>query len=368
MTANFQQHIQEIYYDIDTYWEEYLSSYQGIGFFCSYVPLELVRACGFVPVRMLPSREELKEAALFLPHFACHPARSYIARRGREELPWFVEHYLFVETCDTMQCLANVWGMNFRDSRAFSLPGRLDTANALLFMQEQFRKMGRYLEHLSGNSIHEDDLIYWLDIYQKMRLNVRKAQHSLHLSPKQRYLLLTAAQRVPPEHLNDLLEKELAEEGSLEKPSPEKSTSLLLSGPVFYQLELLDELHEKGTYIFFDDLCHCKILHFESKQVTGNPWEQLAVQYRNMPQCPCKHRGPVSRLEYIKQLIREQEIDGVLFLLPKFCDPYFWDVVLLQEALKNNGIPSLQLELEESYSIGQVKTRLAAFKEILQGG
>jgi benzoyl-CoA reductase/2-hydroxyglutaryl-CoA dehydratase subunit BcrC/BadD/HgdB len=82
--------------------------------------------------------------------------------------------------------------------------------------------------------------------------------------------------------------------------------------------------------------------------------------------CPSKHKGPHAHIETLLKEVQESGAKGIIFLLYKYCETYFFDYPDLKQALESKGIPTLLLEVEDpSYSIGQVEVRIQAFVEML---
>ena len=73
------------------------------------------------------------------------------------------------------------------------------------------------------------------------------------------------------------------------------------------------------------------------------------------------------RDDALLNLIHARAADGVLFAPQKFCEPHGFDYVTMKDALDRAGVPHLLLELEQSQVSGQIRTRLQAFIEMLDG-
>ncbi|MHA2334361.1 MAG: 2-hydroxyacyl-CoA dehydratase, partial [Candidatus Hodarchaeales archaeon] len=72
------------------------------------------------------------------------------------------------------------------------------------------------------------------------------------------------------------------------------------------------------------------------------------------------------RLNFLKSLIKDHEIDGVILLSMKWCDPDTFEFVPIQNSLKEQELPYLRLETTPDLSNQQqLQTRLAAFIEML---
>jgi benzoyl-CoA reductase/2-hydroxyglutaryl-CoA dehydratase subunit BcrC/BadD/HgdB len=64
--------------------------------------------------------------------------------------------------------------------------------------------------------------------------------------------------------------------------------------------------------------------------------------------------------------VKESGASGVIILNPKFCEAAAFDTPDFVNALEKESIPNLVLETSaRSFSIGQLRLRLEAFREIL---
>ena len=57
--------------------------------------------------------------------------------------------------------------------------------------------------------------------------------------------------------------------------------------------------------------------------------------------------------------------DGVIFARQKFCEPHAFDYVTLKRALDDANVPHLGVELEQTPHVGQMRTRVEAFLEMV---
>ena len=78
--------------------------------------------------------------------------------------------------------------------------------------------------------------------------------------------------------------------------------------------------------------------------------------------------GHLRRVDYMMNLIKEFNVDGVIFQRMKFCAIWWAEIFMLRKKLKEAGIPFLDLEREYVLSgVGAMKTRVQTFMEILEG-
>jgi benzoyl-CoA reductase subunit C len=71
------------------------------------------------------------------------------------------------------------------------------------------------------------------------------------------------------------------------------------------------------------------------------------------------------RREHINQLLDEFRVEGVVALRQKFCDPHVTDQAKLADLFSQRGIPTLSLELDFTTPLGQYRTRVEAFLEMM---
>jgi benzoyl-CoA reductase/2-hydroxyglutaryl-CoA dehydratase subunit BcrC/BadD/HgdB len=125
-------------------------------------------------------------------------------------------------------------------------------------------------------------------------------------------------------------------------------------------------IEETGLLIVQDDLCSGARTFRLAVREDLDPIEALTDRYFNSYFCPTKYRGAQAHLERLLEDVQDSGAKGVIFLLYKYCEDHFFDYPDLKVALESKGFPTLLLEVEDpSYSIGQLKTRIQAFVEML---
>ena len=90
----------------------------------------------------------------------------------------------------------------------------------------------------------------------------------------------------------------------------------------------------------------------------------LATSYLNRPSCAGMCDKVVERSDYIKAMVDEFNVDGVIYERMRYCDLWGGQILTLRQELKEADIPLLELEREYILgSTGQLKTRTQAFLE-----
>ena len=91
----------------------------------------------------------------------------------------------------------------------------------------------------------------------------------------------------------------------------------------------------------------------------------IAVRQLFKPQC-MRMANLNDKIEEINKNIVKNKIKGIIYISQKFCDNTLLFYPLLREKLNEKNIPSLFIEIEHNnLSVGQIKTRIQAFLEII---
>ncbi|MCD6184656.1 MAG: 2-hydroxyacyl-CoA dehydratase, partial [Deltaproteobacteria bacterium] len=73
------------------------------------------------------------------------------------------------------------------------------------------------------------------------------------------------------------------------------------------------------------------------------------------------------RLDHIVKMVGDYKPDGVILYGLQFCQPYLMESMPTEKALEEKNIPVLRIDTDYSMEdIGQLKTRLEAFIELIQ--
>jgi len=132
------------------------------------------------------------------------------------------------------------------------------------------------------------------------------------------------------------------------------------------EVELIRYIEGLGCLVVVDDLCVGSRYFWGEVPRDGDPLNALAHRYLNKPPCPVKDLEEELRLPHIWNLAREYRVQGAIILITKFCDPHAYDVPAIRNLLESRGIPVLTLETDITIPVGQFRTRVEAFLEMIQ--
>ena len=336
---------------------------EAVGYFCSYVPVELIHAAGFTPVRMLLGPPPGDAAGAFMQPFCCSFARSLLEGLAGGTYD-YLSAVIMPHTCDTIRNLSDLVETAAPGMRVMRLmvPTITHTPEAVDFMVEELAALKRELEEVAGCEVGEEELRESIRLYNRCRSALAGLRET---NPGNRllYAAYLALQLTGPEDFLDLsapLEKVDDDEGA--------KRIAVVGGPV-PQLEVFDLLEEYGMRVAWDDLCTASRFAAGMVAEDGEPLRCLAERYLGRRPCPTKLDPANRREEELVRGIRASGAEGAVFAQQAFCEFHSFDYPGLKQRLDGEGIPSVRLDLEHPFQpTGQMRTRLQALSEMLREG
>lgn len=365
-------------------WPDRYPGHRAMGYFCTYVPEEIIRAAGFVPLRIRSSDQTPSRADAHLQSYTCTLCRSALDQALRGDLI-FLHGVVFPHTCDTIQALAAIWRTNFPDLYVETIvqPVHLSSPSTRPYLVAELQRFRRSLEELIGHEISNQAISASIELYnEKRRLLTRLHDLRDRLTATELFAATGAGFVMPPEEYNQLLGELvelLAEQeviippslpgrgwGRVGPPKPGfKAPGLILVGAVLDDPAILAIVEELGARIVGDDLCTGSRYFAQPVEADGDPIAALANRYLKRLPCPAKYHPDYPPGEHLLKLARETKANGIVFVLPKFCDPHAFDYAMVKEKLDAAALPYLRLEMEHAPALEQWRTRLQAFLEML---
>lgn len=347
-------------------WPDRYPDQKAMGYLCSYVPEELIHAAGYTPVRVRGWPAPLRRVDAHLQSYTCALCRSTLDQTLNGELG-FLEGAVFAHTCDTMQALADLWRTNSDDTYYVDTvmqPTNLGSPSALPYLVAELERFRDRLAEFAGRPISDDDLRASIDLYDETRRLVQLLQTMRgRQSAPQFFGILDAAQRMPREALNPLLEQVLV---SLDGGAVSgHGARVYLVGAVLDEARLLDLITEYGARVVGDDLCSGSRHFIDRVGSRAKPILALAEYYLRRPPCPTKYLPGYDPAGALVDQVQQAEAGGVIFVLEKFCEPHAFEYARVIPALDQAGLPHLLLEMEHTPSLEALRTRLQAFLEII---
>jgi benzoyl-CoA reductase subunit C len=341
-----------------------------IGFFCPFVPEELIYAAGGHPFRLMGTPIKISHAQAHLPPYCCHLVKSSLESFLQEEL-YFLKGIVFTHSCDSMLGLSDIWALQRRTPFHFNLaiPTHLDSERSRPYLKAEIERFRDSLDSHLGKIIPQN-LKTSIQLFNQIResqkeLYHRRSKDASHLPGEAFAQTIRAGYLMDRSRYLELL-KELL--GALEEKSDRNRDRIpvYVAGNMTHSDIWFSLIEEAGALIVRDDLCSGARTFRLAVREDLDPIEALTERYFNSYFCPCKYMGPQAHAETLLKDVQDSGAKGVVFLFYKYCEAHFFDYPDLKVALESKGIPALLLEVEDpTYSIGQLKIRIQAFVEML---
>jgi benzoyl-CoA reductase subunit C len=338
-----------------------------IGTFCSYVPVEILHSFGIVPVRIWGKSENIHRADTLLQTFICPPARHLMAL-GLDGSYDFLNGIVHCYTCDATCGLYNIWVRNLNPefSHLISLPYTA-ADEALAYSMIEFGNFIEKIEPFTGKKFSAENLKRSIKLYNDARSLLKKVysfkKSGFPASYSDIFSMNLCFQTLPVEMIISGLSAYTCEVEKKERASGQR-LKIMISGSVVSDLPLIDFIEESGGEIVADDTC-IGLRLLEDIALKGDPLESLAGYYLTRPPCSSKADFPARKASFL-ETIADYDIDAVIFIHQKFCDPHLSDYPFLKKILDEKNIPHLQFELESDGFTGGIKTRIESFFEMLE--
>ena len=344
-----------------------------LGYFCSYTPEEFITAAGAVPFRIFGGSGDIQLADAHLQSYCCSLVRGGLedALAGRLN---FLEGAVFPHTCDSIQRLSDIWRLNAGMRMHFDvvLPVKLTTESARVYMVALLRDFRAELESALGVELSDERLRAAVQLHNRIRRLLEamynfRSRHPHLLPAADMYHAMKAAMIMDREEVRPLLESLYSALTAGEPaPPPAGRKRILLSGGICNHPDIYHLIENAGADVIWDDLCTGSRYFQGLVDEAGDPVEAVADRYISRIVCPAKHMDTTARGTYLRRLVSEKQIDGVVFLFLKFCDPHGFDYPYLKSFMDDAGVPTLLLEVEEQLpSEGQFRTRFETFIDML---
>ncbi len=339
------------------------------GYFCTCTPIELIHASGFVPVRITGDAGSVEKAYNLIPDFICpfmKRSMEKVLNGEYQYLSGIIQGY----TCDAACGVVNIWEKNITGDLFEILPLPYnDSSGARDFFHSVIRSLIRKLDNQGGN-YSDENMEMTLQLYgniRKILMNIYDLRYrdQLPISPRELWYIIQAGFVTQPEEYLHLLENFQAEiKGKTSRKN--KGIPILISGSLVESGNLFDFMETCGAKIVADDLCTGIRSFYPAEGEGKDPLERLIDRLQRKFPCPTRARAE-ERLAEILKLVSFSGAKGVVFMLQKFCTPHLSDYPFLSKEMKNHGIQSLLIEMDENWKAeAQLRTRIEGFLEMLE--
>ncbi|MHA1724670.1 MAG: 2-hydroxyacyl-CoA dehydratase subunit D [Promethearchaeota archaeon] len=344
---------------------------ERIGLFdsCVDTPEEIIMAAGFTPSRLFgdPSIQPEK-ANEHIPPTHCVWTRNLLERALRGDYG-DIKGILATHGCDRTNREFDIWleCLNLKFIFFLNSP-RKRGEKSLEFFITDMKELILQLEEAFGVQVSTEKL---KDAINKMN-EIRRLLKSLSELRKENKIkgselnaIVKAAQMNDKEETLTFLRNQV-EEIKARKPFEDgKLKKVLLTGSDIDDPEFIKFLEDLGFHIVIDDLCVGTKYYWNTVDESKDPLRALAEYHLSKPIYSTKYPS-YERFKILKEYAEKHEVQGVINIAQKFCEPVLYNHPYMMKKFKELEIPYLFVEMtynRESYK--QLSTRFSAFAEII---
>jgi len=346
---------------------------QVMGYFCSYGPAEIISAAGLLPFRMrAPGSTGTDLADAYVSSINCSFCRHCFNTGLLGECD-FVEGVIWLNVCDHVRRIYDNWKRYVKTPyvHILSIPKKTGQPQVEWYRDE----ITLFKESLEK---HFDVEISDERLWEAIRLSneTRRLQRRLYDLRKRKNPPITGAETMavmvagtamPAAHYNELLKQLLDDISDLEGNADYRARVMIV-GSLLDDPAYIEVIEGQGGLVVTDMLCFgTKLMWKDVREGTGDPVTALAQYYvAERPHCPRMFGDYPRRAGFVRDMVREFKVNGIIGERMQFCDNWTGEHLLLGKEFRAEGIPYLRLEREYLLAgVGQLRTRVQAFLETM---
>lgn len=347
------------------------------GIFCSFVPVEILMAGGVVNASLCASSEQpIPAAETKLPRNLCPLIKASYGFALTDTCPYFYFADLIVgeTTCDGKKKMFELLN-ELKETYVMQLPAQRNERGLDLWKKEIIA-LKEKLEDFYGIQITEEDIKKAIRLKNRERKAMLRFMElgKLYPSPISGYEISTVSDSLGfnfdmedrIRRVEERTEEVLKDWEENYKGKTSKRPRLLITGCPNGGVrdKIIKTVEEMGADVVAFDSCSGTREKVEEVDETMPVFDALAKKYLNIN---CSVMSPNdSRQGYIKEMIHDYQVDGVVEIILQSCHTYNIEAHFVKRTVEAEGIPYLMIETDYSKSDqGQIATRLEALLETL---
>ncbi len=343
------------------------------GYFCDYVPEEILWAGGFVPIRITGGKGNVVAADKYLQSNVCSFARRCFDQ-ALEGVFEYLDGLVVPHTCDVITKLYDLWAYRMNGPEFLHyiwVPHKVFEEGSITLMHEELKRLQKCVEEHTGSAITDEALAETIKLYNRSR-SLLKGVYELRksappaISGADAYAVALSSVLTPKDvHIQWMEDLLAAYEGK--EPALDERPRILISASILDNLDLVRAVEDAGAWVVADDACTGSRYFFdEVDESDGNPLEALTHRYLNKLPCPRSVGSLAPRSDHLHALAGDYHADGIVFHIFRCCDAHLFQYPMLNERLQKAGYRVLYLQGDQAIGINEaMKNRIKAFTEML---
>lgn len=334
------------------------------------MPLEIIMAAGFIPYKIMGDVHKSTDSAdKYLSSFFCPAARSWLTEALTDSKDW--AGIIFAQGCNNTNRHYDIWKIHVQTPflHWFGAP-MLEGNASRKYYRVELQRLISGLENKFDVKITSEKIKEAIGKSNEIKKKLKQLSslRSTKDIPNRDYLAaMVKCLTCPVDEVSAWLDSEITRWNSMSAFPSDKKRFLLTGSDITY-VEWMDTLDDCGIRVVRDDLSIGERFFATLIPDRNDPLDSLIEYYMGIPK-PATRPSIQKRLDYLYKALQETKVDGVFSQNLKFCEPYAYDSVPVNNALKSRGYKVIHLERDFSPAADQqLTTRLMAFVEMMDGG
>lgn len=351
-----------------------------VGYYCTYIPEELLYAAKLLPFRIRATGNNSTELGdIYMVRFTCSFVRASLdlALKGGFD---FFDGYFICNSCDHTRRMYELFHQKVFNREGFkkkvprfyiSIPHIITKAGFEWFKQEIEELKEEIEKSYNIKEIIDEDLKGAIKTYNENRRLLREI-HKLRIQdvPKltgsQALQISVANSSIPKDIANQELERIL----NLLKDSEGIKTNtkrIMLVGSIIDDTSFTELIENSGALIVSDFSCFGTRNFVDDIDIGGDPLENISKRLYYRMSCPRMMDDHEKRLNFLKSEMKRAKVDGLILQRINNCDLHGCDNMLFEHELKDLDIPVFNIDREyfQADTI-RLQTRIEAFLEMIK--
>lgn len=323
-----------------------------IGHFSFYTPEEIIYGAGFLPYQLFSVNGLSDIGGCGLKGPCCSFTRE-LSRSNIYKDP-LVDGFVFPAVCDSLRNLYCLWKPQAADKFIYTINNpHFVTEESIRFFQEELNRFIESFEKYFNLLIQRHAIADAIKLCNKNR----RMLQVLFDSRKTSHPAITGSEMAGLSMLSKIIDKKEANDfifSFLEERTKNPLTflnkkRLMVVGPVIDGIELFQAIESLGGAIVLEEIMNGPgSFNFQIDTSSEDLFYNLAKGYLEGVASAVLYPD-ARRIERMLNDIKEYNVQGVIFVVMKSCEPYFFLYAKLKELLGEKHIPTLCLEIEHAY-------------------
>ena len=368
---------------INPYIEEWQKSNKKVvGYYCTYIPEELLHAASLLPFRIRATgTKDTDLGDIYMVRFTCSFVRATLdlALRGGYD---FLDGFLVCNSCDHSRRMFELFDLKVFNREGFSkkvpqfylaLP-HVITDEGFEWYKKEVEELKEELEDTYQiKEITNEKLRESIELYNENRKLLReihkfRVQNPPKLTGSEALQINIANSSIPKDIANQELNRIIETLKNCEPIDINNKKRILLVGSIVDDIGFTHLVENSGAFIASDFLCYGTRNFMDDVKIINHndSLESIIKRLYYRISCPRMIDDHARRLDFLKEEINRANVDGVLLQRINNCDLHGCDNMLFTHELKDLDVPVLNIDREFYQSdTTRLQTRIEAFIEMI---